>query len=163
MRNRLLQSIIVAMVALLFVATPAHAQTAQTNASPLVPRGDVFAGVAFWNEDGTSLSGFHLSGTWRAGTHIGIVGDFATYGDYSSLMGGVRAQGSGRHSMFVQVLVGKAPLDDFAIQPGLGIDVRLSRRAALRAGFDVKIAGDEGGIFIGTRLSVGLVYLIGQR
>jgi len=163
MMNRLLLSISVAMVALLSVAAPAHAQTAQTNASPLVPRGDVFAGVAFWNEDGMTLTGFHFTGTWRAGKHVGIVGDVATYGDYSSVMGGVRAQGSGRHSMFVQVLAGKGPLDDFAIQPGLGVDVRLSRRAAVRAGFDVKIAGDEGGIFIGTRFSVGLVFLLGQK
>jgi hypothetical protein len=33
----------------------------------------------------------------------------------------------------------------------------------VRAGFDVKIAGDEGGIFIGTRFSVGLVFLLGQK
>jgi hypothetical protein len=65
MMNRFLLSIAVAMVALLSVAAPAHAQTLQTNASPLVPRGDVSAGVAFWNEDDTSYCGLHLSGAWR--------------------------------------------------------------------------------------------------
>jgi len=61
------------------------------------------------------------------------------------------------------VLAGTAPLDDFAIQPGFGVDIRLSRRTAVRAGFDLKISGDEGGTFIGTRLSVGMVILLGEK
>ena len=160
MMKRLLLSMTVAIVALLSLAAPA---SAQTTGSSLVPRGDVFAGVAFWDEEGTNLTGFHLSGTWRPGKHVGIVGDMAVYEDRTTFMGGVRVQSSGRHAIFGQVLIGSAPLDDIAIQPGVGVDVRLSRRAALRAGFDLKISGDEGGTFIGTRISVGLVILLGQQ
>jgi len=128
----------------------------------------VFAGVAFWDEDGTTLTGFHLAGTWRPGKHVGIVGDMAIYGDATyghgtTFMGGVRVQSSGRHTIFGQVLIGTAPLDDIAIQPGMGVDLRLSRRAAVRAGFDLKISGDDGKTFYGTRFSVGLVILLGQQ
>ena len=165
MINRLVLSTTVAMIAVLSAAAPAHAQT---NASDLVPRGDVFAGVAFWDEDGTNLTGFHLAGSWRPGKHVGIVGDMAIYGDTTyghgtTFMGGVRVQSSGRHTIFGQFLIGTAPLDDIALQPGIGVDVRLSHRAAVRAGFDVKISGDDGKTFYGTRLSVGLVILLGQQ
>jgi hypothetical protein len=85
------------------------------------------------------------------------------YEDRTTLMGGVRVQSSGRHTVFGQVLIGSAPLDDIAIQPGIGVDVRLSRRAAVRAGFDPKISGDDGSTYVGTRLSVGLVILLGQQ
>lgn len=163
MMNRLSLSMTVAMVALLSVAAPAHAQTAQSTAAPLVPRGEVFAGVAFFDEDGTNRCGFHLSGSWRAGKHFGVVGDMAVYGDVTTFMGGVRVQSSGRHTIFGQVLIGNAPLDDIAIQPGVGVDIRLTRRAALRTGFDVKIAGGDGSTYVGTRLSVGLVILLGRQ
>jgi hypothetical protein len=160
MMNRLLLSVTVAMVTLVFVAAPA---SAQTTGSSLVPRGDVFAGVAFWDEDGRNFTGFHLSGAWRPAKHVAIVGDMAVYEDRTTLMGGVRVQSSGRHTVFGQVLIGSAPLDDIAIQPGIGVDVRLSRRAAVRAGFDLKISGDDGSTYVGTRLSVGLVILLGQQ
>ena len=84
------------------------------------------------------------------------------YGERTTLMAGVRVQSTGRHSMFVQVLVGSAPLDDIAIQPGLGFDYRISRRLTARAAADVKFAGDDGSTYIGTRLSFGLVYLLGR-
>ena len=169
MTNRLLLSITVAVIALLSVAAPAHAQTAQSNASALVPRGDVCTGVAFWSEDEKSFAGFHVTGTFRVVKHVGIVGDMVLYADdlqggHSSFMGGVRVLSSGRHTVFGQVLIGKAPLDDaVVIQPGFGVDVRVTRRAAVRAGFDMKITDDRGDAYIGTRFSVGLVFLIGQR
>ena len=167
MMNRFLRCSTGALAALLFLAAPAHAQT---SAATLVPRGDVFAGVAFWNEDEKSYSGFHLTGTLRVVKHIGIVGDIVMYADelqggLSSIMGGVRVLSSGRHTVFGQVLIGKAPLDDDAVvvQPGLGVDLRLSRRAAVRAGFDIKVREDRGDTYIGTRFSVGLVFLFGQQ
>ena len=106
MTNRVRLSITGAMAALLFVAAPAHAQT---NTPAFIPRGDVFSGVAFFEQEGTSLCGFHLTGTWRAGAHVGVVGDVAVYGDHASYMGGVRVQSPGRHALFVQLLAGKAP------------------------------------------------------
>lgn len=160
MIKRLLLCSTGALAAVLFLAAPAHAQT---NASPLVPRADVFAGVAFWDEEERNLAGFHLAGTWRPGKHVGIVGDMVVYDDRTTFMGGVRVQSTGRHTIFGQILIGNAPLDDIAIQPGIGLDVRVSSRTAVRAGFDVKISGDEGGTFIGTRLSVGLVFLLGRQ
>jgi hypothetical protein len=161
--NRLLLAVTVAVVALLSVPAPAHAQTAQSNPAPLVPRGDVFLGVAFFEQEGTSLCGFHLTGTWRAGAHVGVVGDVAVYGDHASYMNSVRVQSPGRHTLFVQLLAGKAPFSFFAIQPGIGFDSRVSRRVAVRTSADVKFSGDDSKTFIGTRLSVGLVILLGQQ
>ena len=158
--NRVRLFMAVAMAAPLFLAAPAHAQTSTT---AFIPRGDVFSGVAFFEQEGTSLCGFHLTGTWRAGPHVGVVGDMAVYGDHTSYMGGVRVQSAGRHTLFVQVLAGKAPFSFFAIQPGLGFDFRVSRRVAVRTSADMKISGDDSKTFIGTRLSVGLVYLLGQQ
>jgi hypothetical protein len=160
MSHRWFPRVTLLLVALMSVAVPAQAQT---NASPLVPRGDVFAGVAFWDEEDTGLCGFHVGGAWRPVRHVGIVGEMAIYGDATTLMGGVRVQNAGRHTLFGQLLIGNAPLDDIALQPGVGVDVRLSRRSAVRAGFDVKISGDDGSTYVGTRLSVGLVILLGQQ
>ena len=160
MTNRVRLSITGAMAALLFVAAPSHAQT---NSTAFIPRGDVFSGVAFFEQEGTSLCGFHLTGTWRAGAHVGVVGDVAVYGDHASYMGGVRVQSPGRHTLFVQLLAGKAPFSFFAIQPGIGFDARVSRRVAVRTSADVKFSGDDSKTFIGTRLSVGLVILLGQQ
>jgi hypothetical protein len=149
-----------AMMVVLLV--PARA-SAQSSSSLFVPRGDVLSGVAFFDQDGTSLCGFHLTATWRTGARVGVVGDMAVYGDSTSVMGGVRIQSSGRHSIFVQMLAGKAPLSSFAIQPGIGFDARVSRRLAVRTAADVKISGDDSKTFVGTRLSVGVVVLLGQQ
>lgn len=155
-----LLSVTLLVLGLLCLAAPA---SAQSNAAP-VPRGDVFAGVAFWGQENETLAGFHLSGAWRPAKKFAVVGDVAQYeADYSSLMGGVRFQSTGRHSMYVQVLFGKAPFDDIALQPGLGVDVRISRQAAVRAGFDLMFAGDDGSAYVGMRISVGLAILLGQQ
>jgi hypothetical protein len=58
--------------------------------------------------------------------------------------------------------VGSAPFDDIAFQPGLGVDVHISSRAAIRAAFDVKLSGDEG-FYLGTRFSTGLVIKLGRQ
>lgn len=154
------------MCGLLLLAAPA---AAQTTTPPSTPRGDVFAGVAFWNEDSDSFTGFHLSGAYRVSRVVALVGDMAVYGDTgyregrTTLMGGVRVQGTGRHTLFLQLLMGSAPLDDIAIMPGLGFDVRISTRAAIRVAGDVKFSGDDGNTYLGTRLSIGMVLLLGSR
>ena len=175
MTNGTLLWIAVAAIVLLPEAAPAHAQAdtpssvppapvgAQSSTLPLTPRGDLFSGVAFFEQEGTSLCGFQLTGTWRAGAHVGVVGDMAVYGDYTSVMGGVRIQSSRRHPMFVQVLAGKAPVSFFAIQPGIGFDLPVGRRVAVRPSGDLKISGDDSKTFVGTRLSMGLVVRLGQQ
>jgi len=78
-------------------------------------------------------------------------------------MGGVRVYGTRpRVSIFGQFLVGKAPFSAFALQLGLGVDLNLSRHAAARAAFDVKISGDDGKTFVGTRFSTGIVVKLGR-
>jgi len=161
MIHRFLCSVVVP-AALLCLASPATAH-AQTNAPTLTPRGDMFAGVAFWDEAPTNLCGLHIAGTWRPGKNVGIVGDMAIYGDATTLMGGLRVQSSGRHTIFGQFLIGTAPLSAIALQPGVGADIRISRRVAVRTAGDLKISGDDGKTFYGTRLSVGVVYLLGQQ
>ncbi len=79
-------------------------------------------------------------------------------------MGGVRVHSTGQKvSLFGQFLVGSAPLDDIALQPGIGVDVQLGKHTALRAGFDVKISGDDGSTYVGTRFSTGLVIQLGRK
>lgn len=73
---------------------------------------------------------------------------------------GVRVQGRGRVAPFAQVLYGSAPLDDIAIQPGAGVDFRVSRHTAIRGAFDFKISGDDGSTYTGSRVSVGMVVLV---
>jgi len=178
-------------VACLLLPATAEAQTTaispfggavnQVAGAASVPRGDVFAGVAFWNEDEDTLTGLHFSGAFRTGRHFALVGDLALYetgrpiplvidpgfyqgGPTTTIMGGVRVYGPAqRVSLFGQFLVGNAPLDDIAIQPGVGVDVQLGRHMGLRAGFDVKISGDDGSTFVGTRFSTGLVIQLGRK
>ena len=160
MSHRFLYSVVTA--ALLCLAPPATAH-AQIDAPTLIPRGDVFAGVAFWDEAPTNLCGLHIAGTWRAGKTVGIVADMVIYGDATTLMGGLRVQSSGRHPIFGQFLIGSAPLSTIALQPGVGVDIRFSRRVAVRTAGDLKISGDDGKTFYGTRLTVGVVFLLGQQ
>ena len=150
---------IAAAVIVIACATGARAQNA-----PVQPRGDVSLGAAFWNEDDRSFQGFHLTGAWRPAPHFGVVGDFVSYGDQrNTLMGGVRVQTTGPLSVFGQVLLGSAPLDDIAIQPGAGVDVLLTSRMAVRTGVDFKISGDDGSTFYGTRVYVAVAFLFGSR
>ena len=152
----------------------------QATGTASVPRGDVFGGVAFWNEDEHTFTGLHLSGAFRTGRHFALVGDLAFYDGlaivpslpmevtyherFTTIMGGVRVYGTGQKvSLFGQFLVGSAPLDDIAFQPGVGVDVQLGRHMAVRAGFDVKISGDDGSTYVGTRFSTGLVIQLGRQ
>jgi hypothetical protein len=131
--------------------------------APSVPRADLFGGAVFFNEEDSSLAGVHFSGAYRTGRHFGVVGDIAFYEQRTSYMGGVRVYGpASRVDMFGQFLVGSAPFDDIAFQPGLGVDVHISSRAAIRAAFDVKLSGDEG-FYVGTRFSTGLVIKLGRQ
>lgn len=130
---------------------------------PVSPRADVSVGVAHFREDGHSINGLHLTGSIRPWRYVGFVGDFTDYRHRNTLMGGVRAQATGRIAPFVQFLMGSAPLDDIALQPGGGVDVRIGERLAARVGVDVKIAGDDGRSYIAPRVTVGGVILLGRR
>lgn len=152
-----------------FAQTPALTSDAratfQTLQGSSIPRADVFAGVGIWNEEGHSLTGLHLAGALRTGRHFAVVGDLVFYEQSTrTIMGGVRVYGNApRLSVFGQFLVGSAPLDDIAFQPGFGVDIHLGRRAAVRAAFDVKISGDDGSTYIGSRFSTGLVIKLGRQ
>jgi hypothetical protein len=125
------------------------------------PRADLSAGAAVWREDDRRFDGFQVTGGYRPWRYVSFIGDFVAYGGgRNTLMGGVRAQGTGRIAPFVQVLYGSAPLDDIAIQPGAGVDFRFARHGAIRGAFDYKISGDDGSTYVGYRLSIGLVLLL---
>ena len=157
------------VAALLLSPSPALSQTpatttAQTVASPTVPRGDVFAGLAVWNEDGDTLPGFHLAAAYNPSRHVGIVGDFAFYEVRTTAMGGVRVFGSSsKATVFGQFLIGSAPLDDIAFQPGFGVDIHLGQKAAIRVAGDFKISGDDGSTYVGFRFSTGVVFRMGAQ
>jgi len=143
--------------ALVLLPTTALAQT------PPIPHVDLFGGVTFFNEDGSTFTGAQVSGAYRVGRHFGAVGDIAFYEDRTTYMGGVRFYGqSSKVTVFGQFLVGSAPLDEIAFQPGIGVDIHLGARAAIRAAFDVKLSADDS-FYVGTRFSTGLVIKLGRQ
>ena len=142
---------------LMLLPTTALAQT------PPIPHVDLFGGVTFFNEDGGTFTGAQVSGAYRVGRHFGAVGDIAFYEDRTTYMGGVRFYGqTSKVTVFAQFLVGSAPLDDIAFQPGMGVDIHLGTHAAIRAAFDVKLAVDDS-FYVGTRFSTGLVIKLGRQ
>ena len=158
----MLKPVLTAAAVLLLLPITAAAQGAAV--APVIPRADVFGGVAIWHEDDGRFVAAHFNGAARLGRRVAVVGDVAFYDRKNTLMGGVRVYGDGpRVSVFGQFLIGTAPLDDIAWQPGFGVDVHLGRRAAVRAAFDVKISGDDGSTYIGTRLSTGIVVKLGRQ
>lgn len=131
--------------------------------APPVPRADLFGGVAFFNEDRSTFTGAQVSGAYRMGRRFGVVGDIAFYEERTTYMGGIRVYGTAsKFDLFGQVLMGSAPLDDIAFQPGFGVDIHVGSRAAIRAAFDVKLSGD-GGFYVGTRFSTGVVIKLGRQ
>lgn len=180
MRIRSVASVIVGAFVTLVLTGPVVAQTtapappagvtAQTTQSPSTPKVDLFAGLGLWHEEGSTWSGFHLAGAYRPWRHVGFVGDVAFYGDQNgykpptTIMGGVRVYiPIQRVTLFAQVLAGRAPLDDFAIQPGFGLDVHLTRHLAIRVAGDVKVSGDDGSTYFGSRFSTGAVFALGGK
>jgi hypothetical protein len=134
---------------------------------------DLAGGAAWWFEDGSTYFGPAGSvAVHPAGSPVGIAADFAYYepgrpvrfGDFTikqnprySLMAGVRVRfPTARVTPFAQFLIGHAPLDDLALQPGGGIDWFISPRLGVRAAADFKIAGDDGETYKGGRLLTGI-------
>lgn len=93
---------------------------------------------------------------------------------FGSLMGGFRFWGKGKSRVYIQVLAGGArtkleagPADvttetKFALQPGAGIDLRMSNSVALRAGGDYRIIYAEEHLKQ-WRGYAGLAFYFGQR
>ena len=169
-------SLTLAMLGASIAAAQAPASDPTTpTAQSRMPKADVFAGAAFWQEDGLTFRGLQLSGTVRATRHVGFVGDLALFDTRSvpffpprstvrTVMGGVRVYiPLQRVTLFGQLLAGSAPLDDFALQPGVGLDVHLNTHVAIRVAGDVKVSGDDGSTYVGRRLSTGVVFLLGGQ
>ena len=144
---------------LLLIPRPASAQVTH------VPRGDVFAGVAVWHEDYDQFNGFQLTGSYRPFRAVSFIGDLTTYSHRNTFMGGARVHlAAGRRvEPFIQFMMGSAPLDDIALQPGVGVDIRAARNVAVRLAADFKISGDDGSTYFGTRMSAGVVFRFGHR
>jgi hypothetical protein len=93
---------------------------------------------------------------------------------FGSLMGGLRFWGKGKSRLYLQVLAGGArtkleagPADvttetKFALQPGIGVDLRMSSSVALRAGGDYRIIYAEEHLKQ-WRGYAGLAFYFGQR
>jgi hypothetical protein len=118
-----------------------------------------------WTEHGRTADGWTASLALYPSRRVGVVWDF---GRYQGLpldfhMGGVRIRVPHRRiTPFMQVLVGRAPLDDFAFQPGGGVDLRVHRHLDARVAADVKMSGDDGSAYYAVRFSAGLVVSIGR-
>ena len=155
------RAVLIASCCLSMVLMPRPASAQATD----VPRGDVFAGVAVWHEDYGQFNGFQLTGSFRPVRAVSFIGDLTTYSHRNTFMGGARVHlAAGRRvEPFIQIMMGSAPLDDIALQPGGGVDIRVSRNLAVRLAGDLKFSGDDGNTYFGTRMSAGVVLRFGHR
>jgi len=152
-------------------AVPAAAQ------NPL-GRAVVGVGGSFLTSDGDTAFGFMVDAAknFAVGEHVGLgpAGDFAfhRYEDFTitSFLGGGRLTlGNREAQVFGQFLVGYehcCGFNDFAYQPGVGLDIRLTDFVNLRGQFDlrvVRIDGADGKVdFRETRFSVGVSLPFGK-
>jgi len=160
-----------ACVTVLSVAVPAAGQ------SP-VGRAVVGVGGSFLTSGGDTAFGFMVDAAknFAVGEHVGIgpAGDFAfhRYEDFtitSYLGGGRLTLGNREAQIFGQFLVGYehcCGFNDFAYQPGVGLDIRLTDMLNLRGQFDlrvVRIDGADGKVdFRERRFSVGVSLPFGR-
>lgn len=154
-----------------------------------VPAGDVSAGYSYFRAGGSggvNLNGFSTSGAYNANSWFGFVGDFGFYGGSPNVVS-VNAftytfgpcfsyRKSDRIVPFAQATFGASHLsasfdgasgstNPFAYSFGGGADVALTRsgRVGLRPEVEYFGLRENGGTSNCVRLSVGIVYHIGQR
>ena len=73
------------------------------------------------------------------------------------LFAGFRIQADGKVAPYAQLLVDVF----FAFRPGAGVDFRLNRHFAVRAGIDQTFYGEDGHSWTEGRAAVGMVYRFG--
>jgi hypothetical protein len=137
-------------------ASPAMAQES---------RADGALSWSTWSEDDRTAQGWAASAAFYPSRRVGVVWDFGRYRDLplDFHMGGVRIRFPQRRvTPFLQLLAGRAPFDDFAFQPGGGVDLHFHRHLAARVAADVKVSGDDGSTYVAKRFSAGLVVSIGR-
>lgn len=141
--------LILSLALLLVPAAPAAAQNP-------VGRASIAVGASFLRSEGQTASGVTLDGakSFAIAEHAGIgpVGDFSfhRYGDFTitSFMGGGRLTlGNRAAQIFGQVLAGYercCGVKDFAWQPGVGLDIRITNLLSLRGQVDFRIVRAKG-------------------
>jgi len=149
-----------------------------------------FAGYSFYRDQSDDLSfpaGWALSAARHATPEIEIVGaisgshksadafgvNLASTSIYTFAGGPKYARRTGSVTSFGQVLVGVAAtrtsalgVSDssagFALLPGGGVDIPITKTLALRAGLDVQTVHGSGGWFTGFRINTGLMFVTGS-
>lgn len=147
--RRRLTGLVLCITFLLATAAPAAAQNP-------VGRASIAVGASFLRSEGQTASGVTLDGakSFAIAEHAGIgpVGDFSfhRYGDFTitSFMGGGRLTlGNREAQIFGQVLAGYercCGVKDFAWQPGVGLDIRITNLLSLRGQVDFRIVRAKG-------------------
>jgi opacity protein-like surface antigen len=160
-----------------------------SQAQEVVPAADVSAGYSYFRaggSNGVNLNGFNTTAAYNANSWFGMVGDFGFYGGSPS---GVSVNAftytfgprfsirkSERIVPFAQATFGASHVsasfdgtsgstNPFAYSFGGGADVALTRsgRVGLRPEVEYFGLRENGGTSNCVRLSVGIVYHIGQR
>jgi hypothetical protein len=143
---------VVVLLVLFVLPTPASGQAPPAETR----RGDVSIGMAAIYDSGHIWRSLRLTAAWRPWKSVGWVVDVIARGHpESDLMGGVRIQGDRAVSPYVQLLV--SPL--LALQPGIGADVRITRRMNVRVGADYWLTEEDGYPLRRSRFTVGIAYL----
>lgn len=173
MRIRKVTGLILGSAFLLASAAPAAAQSNQTEVGvsySILKMYDLTAPAGFAVDFGKQIAPM-------GGGSLGIVGEFGLNRftddvlieseNQVSLMGGVRFAGprSGKIRPFGQVLAGLLSSfeeQDFAIQPGVGVNVNLTPTMDWRVQVDFPIDFAESDTYKGFRFNVGLVWWLGR-
>jgi hypothetical protein len=151
-----------------------------------------FGGYSFYRDqsDGESFGGgWALSGARQVTPRIDLVGTISASHRGEDILG-VNVASSSIHTFaggpkyawpardrftpFAQVLVGIATVSSsafgidtsstgFALQPGFGVDVPVSKPVSLRLGFDVETIHAGGGWFTGFRINAGMTVVTGTN
>ena len=148
-----------------------------------------FAGYSFYRDQSDSLSypagwalavSRHLtptidlttsiSGSHRSDDLLGV--NLASATMYTFAAGPKYARRTGRVTSFAQVLAGVAIIHTsvlaasdlslgFALQPGFGVDIPVTKTLAARVGFDIQTVR-SGGWFTGFRIDTGVIFVTGS-
>lgn len=173
-----MKKFILVALAFSFLAVTSHAQT--------TPAGDVAVDYSYLRAEGVNLNGFNVDASYNANPWFGVVGDLGVYHG-SSFGVGVSAETytfgprfsvrrSDKFVPFAQALFGGSHVSasfgnfsgstnpfDFGFGGGADISIGGSGRVGFRPELDYVGLRSNGQTANGVRLSLGIVFHLGER
>lgn len=143
-------------------------------AAPAFAQGTVGAGISFLHNTGDTAPGFTIDyATVKPATDkatVGFVGDFGLNRSngvtVTSYLGGVRVgiPGNAKVHPFAQFVIGAehcCSTTNFALQPGVGVDIPINPTLNFRAQIDFRTVRVDGNGYNGQRYTFGVSMPVG--